>query len=209
VIEQESADIYPLTVESLLEYLPDVDCTECGYSSCQAFAEALITGNPPDWWCPELAEETASVLRALMKFTPRAIPFNVMMESLSPGVIRVRAPDISSPVIATGNFRETVSLLENILDSCEMSVFILASDTKGYSVDNAVVEKRFTPFEILKVLTETQAGSLVSHSNLIIPGLAKHLAGQIKQVTGWQVTVGPVSGLELPLFLTKEALMDR
>ena len=209
VIEQEFADIYPLTAESLLEYLPDVDCTECGYSSCQAFAEALITGNPATWRCPELADETASVLRALMKFAPRAIPFNVMMESLSPGVISVRAPDISSPVIVTGNFRETVRLLEDVLDSCGMNVFILASDTKGYSVDNAVVEKRFTPFEILKVITETQAGSLVSHRNLIIPGLARHLAGQIKQVTGWRVTAGPISGLELPLFLLKEGLMDQ
>lgn len=209
MIEQEFANIYPLTAENLLEYLPDVDCSECGYSSCQAFAEALITGNPASWRCPELNDETASVLRALMKFAPPAIPFNVMMESLPPGLIRVRLPVASSPILVTCNFRETVRLLENVLDSCGMSVFILASDTKGYSVDNAVEEKRFTPFEILKVITETEVGSIVSHRSLVIPGLARHLAAQIKQVTGWQVTVGPISGMELPLFLSKEGFMDQ
>ncbi len=209
MIEQEFADIYPLTAESLLEYLPDVDCTECGYSSCRAFAESLIRGNPASWRCPELNDETASVLRALTTFAPPAIPLNVMMESLPPGLIRVRLPVASSPVLVTCNFRETVRLLENVLDSCGMSVFILVSDTKGYSVDNAVEEKRFTPFEILKVITETEVGSIVSHRSLVIPGLARHLAGQIKQVTGWQVTVGPISGLELPLFLPKEGFMDQ
>ncbi|AFM24740.1 (Fe-S)-binding protein [Desulfomonile tiedjei] len=209
MIEQEFADIYPLTTESLLEYLPDVDCTECGYSSCRAFAEALIKGNPASWRCPELNDETASVLRNLMNFVPPAIPFNVMMESLSPGLISVRLPVASSPVLVTCNFRETVHLLENVLDSCGMSVFILVSDTKGYSVDNAVEEKRFTPFEILKVITETAVGSMANHRSLVIPGLARHLAGQIKQVTGWQVMVGPVSGLELPLFLLKEGLIGQ
>jgi CO dehydrogenase/acetyl-CoA synthase gamma subunit (corrinoid Fe-S protein) len=56
------------------------------------------------------------------------------------------------------------------------------------------------------VITETEVGSLTNHRNLVIPGLAKHLAGQIKQTTGWQMAVGPVSGVELPLFLVTEGL---
>ena len=85
-------------------------------------------------------------------------------------------------------------------------MFLLMSDTKGYSVDNAVEEKRFSPFEVMKVVTETEVGSSVSHRELMIPGLTKHLASQIKQVTGWNVTVGPVSGFEIPLFLIREGL---
>jgi len=80
------------------------------------------------------------------------------------------------------------------------------SCTRGYSADNAVVEKRFTPFEIMKVLKETELWALVNHRKLVIPGLVKHIAGQIKQITGWEVIVGPVSGLELPLCLKKEGL---
>jgi acetyl-CoA decarbonylase/synthase complex subunit gamma len=106
----------------------------------------------------------------------------------------------------TCNFQETVRLLETILDTCAVSGYLVMSDTRGYSVDNAVVEKRFTPFEILKVINETEMGASVHHRTLIVPGLARPIAGQIKQMTGWEVIVGPVSGLELPLFLKKEGL---
>jgi len=206
VIEQEFADLYPLTEENLVEYLPDLDCRDCGFSSCLTFAEALIGANAKSGQCPELDAGIAAIIDRLMEFDLPAIPYNVMMESFPPGLIRVGEPGESSPVAVTGNFHETVGLIENILNACGMSAFLLMSDTKGYSVDNAIEEKRFTPFEILKVITETEAGSLVSHRNLIIPGLARHLASQIKQTTGWEVAVGPVSGLELPLFLVKEGL---
>lgn len=208
MIEQEYADIYPLTAENLMEYLPDIDCGECGLSSCIAFAEELLSAKVKAGQCPELSREIAEIVDRLMEFVPPAIPFNVMMESFPPGLIRVGETSASSPVLVTGNFQETARLLETILSTCGVTVFLIMSDTKGYSVDNAVPEKRFTPFEILKAITDTEVGSFVDHRNLIIPGLTRHLASQIKQTTGWRVTVGPVSGLELPLFLLKEGLAD-
>jgi CO dehydrogenase/acetyl-CoA synthase gamma subunit (corrinoid Fe-S protein) len=206
MIEQEYADLYPLTEESLAEYLPALDCRECGFSSCLAFAEALIGGNAKSGQCPELDRGVAAMIDKLIAFQPPKLPYNVMMERFCPGLIRVGDPEDSDPVLVTGNFQETARLLENILNTCEIRAFLLLSDTKGYSVDNAIVEKRFTPFEILKAITQTEVGSFTSHRKLVIPGLARHLAGQIKQVTSWQVEVGPVSGFELPLFLVAEGL---
>lgn len=208
MIEQEFADIYPLTAENLVEYLPDIDCTECGLQSCMDFAEDLIGKKVKAGQCPELPPELASLIDSVISFVAPPIPFNCMMESFPPGLNRVGDPIESSPVIVTGNFQETVRLLEGILNACSSPVFLITSDTKGYSVDNAIPEKRFTAFEILKTITETEVGSLVNHRNLIIPGLAKPLGGQIKQTTGWRVMVGPVSGLELPLYLMKEALAE-
>jgi acetyl-CoA decarbonylase/synthase complex subunit gamma len=209
MIEQEFADLYPLTEENLVEYLPDIDCRSCGFSSCLEFAEALVGHGAKIEQCPEMGLKMAAVIDTLMEFDLPSIPYNVMMESFSPGLLRVGAPDTSSPVLITGNFKETARLLESILTACETSAFLIMSDTKGYSLDNAVVEKRFSSFEILKVITETEVGSFVSHRSLVIPGLARHLASQIKQTTGWQVSVGPVSGFELPLFLLKEGLEDQ
>jgi len=190
----------------LAQYLPDVDCRECGFASCMDFAEGLMGATAKTGNCPELDRDLAVIIDALVEFQLPVIPYNVMMESFSPGLIRVGAPDVSSSVLVTGNFQETVRLLENILNTCGIQALLLLSDTKGYSVDNAVEEKRFSPFEILKVITESEVGSLVSHRNIVIPGLARHLASQIKQTTGWQVAVGPVSGFELPLFLVTEGL---
>ena len=206
MIEQEYADLYPLTEENLTEYLPDLDCRECGLPSCVAFAEALMGGEAKGGQCPELDARVASLIDILLAFELPKMPYNVMMESFPPGLIRVGNPDDTAPVLITGNFQETLRLLERIMNACTIQAFLLMSDTKGYSVDNAIVEKRFTPFEIAKVITESEIGSLTSHRNLVIPGLARHLASQIKQTTGWQVTIGPVSGVELPLFLVTEEL---
>jgi len=206
MIEQEFADLYPLTEEGLAKYLPDIDCRECGFSSCLAFAGALIGGNAKSERCPELEHQIASVIDELITFQLPVIPYNVMMESFAPGLISVGDPEGTAPVLVTGNFQETVRLLESVLKACGMRAFLLLSDTKGYSIDNAIVEKRFTPFEIAKVITETEVGSLTSHRELVLPGLAQHLASQVRQITGWQVEVGPVSGIELPLFLLTEGL---
>lgn len=206
VVEQEYADLYPLNDEILMEYLSDIDCGDCGVSSCVEFAEALISGKATSTQCTELDPKMAGVMDRLLKFELPVIPYNVMMESFDPGLIQVNNPDESSPVMVTCNFQETVKLLQDIFAASGVKVFLLMSDTKGYSVDNAVEEKRFSAFEIVKVLTETEVGTLVGHRDLMIPGLTKHLASQIKQVTGWNVMVGPVSGFEIPLFLMREGL---
>lgn len=206
VVEQEFAELYPLTDEILMEYLSDVDCGDCGFSSCVAFAEALIGRSAKSSQCSELDPKLATIMDTLLEFELPIIPYNVMMESFEPGLIRINNPDESSPVMVTCNFQETVKLLENILKSVGVRAFLLKSDTKGYSVDNAIEEKRFSPFEIMKVITESEVGTSVAHRDLIIPGLARHLATQIKQASGWNVVVGPVSGMEIPLFLLREGL---
>ena len=38
VVEQEMAEIYPSDPEDLCEFLPETDCTKCGYPSCMEFA---------------------------------------------------------------------------------------------------------------------------------------------------------------------------
>jgi CO dehydrogenase/acetyl-CoA synthase gamma subunit (corrinoid Fe-S protein) len=206
VVEQEFAELYPLTEENLMEYLSDIDCGDCGFSSCVAFAEALIGRNAKSAQCSELDPRMASILDTLLEFDLPVIPYNVMMENFDPGLIKINNPGESSPVMVTCNFHETVDLLEKILTISGVKSVLLMSDTKGYSVDNAIEKKRFTPFEIMRVITETEVGSCVTHRNLMIPGLAKHMAGQIRQATGWNVVVGPVSGLEIPLFLVREGL---
>jgi acetyl-CoA decarbonylase/synthase complex subunit gamma len=170
------------------------------------FAEALISGEATSTQCTELEPKMAGMMDTLLKFELPLLPYNVMMESFEPGLIEVNNPDESCPVMVTCNFQETVRLLQDIFTTSGVKVFLLMSDTKGYSVDNAIEEKRFSPFEIMKVITETGVGTFVTHRDLMIPGMAKHLATQVKQLTGWNVIVGPVSGFEIPIFLMREGL---
>ncbi len=206
VVKQEFAEVYPLTEENLLEYLPDIDCRDCGFSSCTAFGEALISKQATAKQCTELDPLTQRILDAILSLDLPPLPYNIMMEKFPPGVTRIGEPNESSPVMVTGNFQETVRILEKILNACMVHAHLVMSDTKGYSIDNAIEEKRFTPFEILKAINESEIVSSVTHRNLIIPGMARHIASQVKQTTGWEVIVGPESGFEIPLFLKKEGL---
>jgi len=205
MVEQEFVDIYSLTDEILLEYLPAIDCGACGFSSCAAFAEALIEYDASPDQCPEMDPLLAKTMGTLLELEFPPIPYDVMMEKVGQGLFRIGRPQKGSPVLVTGNFTGTIDVLKRILDACEVGAFLVAGDTKGYTIDNAVVEKRFTPFEILKAVTDTEVGSLVSHRTMMIPGLARNLSGQIRQFTGWQVIVGPVSGFEIPMFLLSDA----
>jgi acetyl-CoA decarbonylase/synthase complex subunit gamma len=137
-----------------------------------------------------------------LEFPP--VPYDVMMEKVDQGLFQIGHPLADSPVLVTGNSIETVQILQKILTACEVNAFLVASDTKGYTVDNAIVEKRFAPFQIMKALTDTEGGSQVSHRTLMIPGLARTLSAQVRQFTNWEVIVGPVSGFEVPMFLLNE-----
>ena len=204
-IEQEYAELYPLEVEDLLNYLPDVDYSECGAANDVEFAELVIEGKALPSKCPILDEKIATAMEKVVKLELPLIPFDTMMESVTPGLIKIGNPTPDSEVLVTGNFRETVSILKLILEATLTDAFLLITDTKGYSIDNAVVEKTFRSFEIFKALTESGIAAEINHFRLIIPGLAHSLATEIKKLTTWDVVVGPISGLELPLYLVKLA----
>ena len=204
-IEQEYAELYPLEVEDLLNYLPDVDYSECGAANDVEFAELVIEGKALPSKCPVLDEKIAAAMEKVFKLELPLIPYDTMMESVTPALIRIGNPTPDSEVLVTGNFRETVSILKLILEATLTDAFLLITDTKGYSIDNAVVEKTFRSFEIFKALTESGIAAEINHSRLIIPGLAHSLATEIKKLTTWDVLVGPISGLELPLYLVKLA----
>jgi len=206
-IEQEYAELYPLEVEDLLNYLPDVDYSECGAASDVEFAELVIEGKALPSKCPILDEKIATAMEKVFKLELPLIPFDTMMESVPPGLIKIGNPTPDSEVLVTGNFRETVSILKLILEATLTDAFLLITDTKGYSIDNAVVEGTFSPFEIFKALTESGVAAEINHRKVIIPGLSKSLAADIKKLTrwDWEIIVGPVSALELPLYLIKMA----
>lgn len=203
--EQKYEEFRPLEEEDLLNYLPDVDYSECGAASDVEFAELVIEGKALPSKCPILDEKIAAAMEKVFKLELPLIPYDTMMESVPPGLIKIGNPTPDSEVLVTGNFRETVSILKLILEATLTDAFLLITDTKGYSIDNAVVQKTFRPFEIFKAFTESGVAAEVNHSRLIIPGLAHSLAAEIKKLTTRYVVVGPVSALELPLYLIKMA----
>jgi len=209
-VEEEYAELYPLTAEDLINYLPDVDCGECGVASCAEFAEQLIEGKNFPSNCPKLDDNIKTIMEKVLKLELPLIPtrfisYDKIAEAVPPALIKIGHPTSDSVILVTGNFKQTVSILELALGETHTDAFLLIIDTKGFAVDNAMTLKTFNPSEILKTLTESGVGAKVSQSRLIIPGLARSIAADIREKVQWDVVVGPVSGMEIPLYLTKLA----
>ena len=199
-IEQEYADLYWPTIDDFMEYLPGIDCGNCGYPSCTDYANALINKTAENV-CTECDERMQELFLAISKFHVDPLPFNVMMEQTKCEVIPTSSPDEDSPLIVTCNFIETVKILIDLLIATRTKAYILPTFTHGYSVDNAVHEKMFKALEIWKAIQDNGVERMINHKTMIIPGLAEREKNSIRQLTKWDVEVGPVSGFLLPLYL--------
>lgn len=200
-VQQDKANIYPPDAEELSELLPEINCGKCGFASCIEWAEAIIEGRASASTCPDLDSEYAEVLGNILKIDKDPIPFNCMMEQELCTLIEINAPGKSSPLIVTSNFRETVRIMKEIFEITGMSVFLLPTFTHGYSVDNAVHERMFKATEIWKAMKENALEEKVGSTVMVIPGLAERERNSIRQMTRWEVLVGPVSGFLAPLFI--------
>ena len=59
----------------------------------------------------------------------------------------------------------------------------------------------FKATEIWKALKENSVEEKIGRTVMVIPGLAEKERNSIRQMTGWEVLVGPVSGFLAPLFI--------
>ncbi|MBT3367553.1 MAG: hypothetical protein HN416_10380 [Nitrospina sp.] len=202
-VEQEMAVIYAPEAEELSEFLPDVDCGNCGFATCIAFAEGILDGEAKAENCSELKNEFVDALAAIVDLDKDPIPYNLMMEQVPCEVIEINEPDEHSPLLITCNFQETIRIMKEIFDCTSVSAFLLPTDTHGYSVDNAIYEKMFKPMEIWKAIKENQMESRLDKTTMVIPGLAERERNAIRQLTRWEVSVGPISGFLAPLFVLK------
>ena len=96
--------------------------------------------------------------------------------------------------------------MKEILEKTGTKAFLLPTQTHGYSVDNAVHERMFKAIEIWKAMQENTVTEKVDRSVLVIPGLAESEKNSIRQLTRWDVLVGPNSGFLTPLFLLQNDL---
>lgn len=201
VVEQEMAEVYPPQAEDLSEFLSDTDCGNCGFSSCIEFAAAVLDEDVDPHECSDLDHDFADVLGAIVELNKDPIPYNIMMEQAPCDLIEINSPDKDSPLLVTCNFRETVRIMREILELTATKTFLLPTYTHGYSVDNAVHERMFKAMEIWKAIKENRVQEQLTKPIIIIPGIAESERNAIRQITRWDVMVGPVSGFLVPLFI--------
>ncbi|MFO7966757.1 MAG: hypothetical protein R6U44_04080 [Archaeoglobaceae archaeon] len=121
--------------------------------------------------------------------------------SADTGVITIGDPDEDSPVLVTGNSIYTHMVLGAILASADIDCHILSVDTGGHTVDMSVVLNIFRGEGVKKTVDASDIKKTAGHRVMIIPGFAAYFKDEVERETGWDVLVGPVCGLELPMYL--------
>jgi len=113
-------------------------------------------------------------------------------------------PDEMAPVLVTTNYALTYFTVENDIKSAKVDCYLLIVDTEGLSVQSAVAGRKLTAELVADALKESGVEEKVKHRYLIIPGLAARLSGEIEELTGWKVLVGPQDSSALPKFLSEK-----
>ena len=186
-----------------LRYLPQTDCVECGAKTCQEFVEDLKQGRKKPTDCSHLSESlyypfqvALSADNLLPKFPCLTVP-----RPGPTGLVEINAPGDDTPLLISGNNIHTQDVITSILGTTKSPFFLIFTDTKGDTIDMAVIYKNLTAEVMSKEVVKSGILERVRHKEIIIPGLAAAVGDELKQSTGWKVTVGPICAGELPLFL--------
>jgi acetyl-CoA decarbonylase/synthase complex subunit gamma len=124
-----------------------------------------------------------------------------MHYTIEPGLYALGKPDEGSPVLVTANYKMSFDKLRDALPGRD--VWILVLDTRGINVWCASGKGTFGTSELIGRIKLSGLAQIVSHRELILPqlsgpGVAAH---QVKKLSGFKVTYGPIRSKDLPAFL--------
>ena len=117
------------------------------------------------------------------------------------GLYALGRPDDKSSVLVTANYKLSFDTLRSALKG--RNLWILALDTDGVNVWCAAGKGTFSTDELVRRIESSGLEKVVSHRRLIVPqlgapGVAAH---EVKRLSGFKVTYGPVRSQDLPAFI--------
>jgi acetyl-CoA decarbonylase/synthase complex subunit gamma len=157
------------------------------------FADVLIMHNVDGW-----ALLPPVVLRQNLYTDPRK------PVAVEPGLKVFGTPDENSPVLFTTNFALTYYTVASDIESAKLNTYVLVVDTEGIAVDSAVAGRKLTAEKVADALKSSGIEGKVKHKKLLIPGKAARLSGEIEEMSGWQVLVGPRDSSDIPKFFKEK-----
>ena len=121
--------------------------------------------------------------------------------AVEPGLRVIGSPDENSPVMVTGNYALTYTLVSQDIESAKIDCYLLIVDTEGIAIEAAVPARKFEPDKIAEMLNTSKIAEKVKHRILILPGRAARISGEVEDATGWRVLVGPLDSKDISAFM--------
>jgi acetyl-CoA decarbonylase/synthase complex subunit gamma len=124
--------------------------------------------------------------------------------AVAPGLKVFGTPDENSPVMFTSNFALTYYTVASDIESNKLNAYLIVVETEGSAIDSGVAGRKLTAERVADALKASGVEVKVKHKRLIIPGKASRISGEIEELTGWKVQVGPRDSSEIPKYLTEK-----
>lgn len=124
--------------------------------------------------------------------------------AVAPGLKVFGTPDENSPVMFTTNFALTYYTVASDLDSNKINAYLIVVDAEGSAIDSGVAGRKLTADRVAEAIKSSGIESKVKHRTLIIPGKASRISGEIEELSGWKVMVGPRDSSEIPKYLIEK-----
>jgi acetyl-CoA decarbonylase/synthase complex subunit gamma len=119
------------------------------------------------------------------------------------GIYPINNPDENSPVLVTCNFSLTFFIVTGEIESSRVPSWLCVQDTEGLSVMTAWAAGKFSGESVGTFINKCGIKDKVKHKNLIIPGYAAGILGELEEELGggWTISVGPREASQIPKFL--------
>lgn len=195
-----TADLYFKKI-NLLRYC-DESCDVCKVNSFDEFVARLKSGELKNGLCPHWSEQKLRRFFQVVEMEtalPRTPSVDVPMPAPA-GMFDLNNPNESSPILLTGNSQFTLDVLSAVLSLTKSPFRLLCVDTRGDTVDMAMIYKTLTAKKVAEAL-EREFSSCVPSCRIILPGLAEPLVEELRSSRYHNVEVGPICAAELPLYM--------
>jgi acetyl-CoA decarbonylase/synthase complex subunit gamma len=124
--------------------------------------------------------------------------------AVAPGLKVYGTPDENSPVLFTSNFALTFYTVASDIESNKLNAYLIVVDTEGSAIDSGVAGRKLTAERVADAIKASAIESKVKHRKIIIPGKASRISGEIEELSGWKVQVGPRDSSEIPKYLIEK-----
>ncbi|UCG14024.1 MAG: acetyl-CoA decarbonylase/synthase complex subunit gamma, partial [Deltaproteobacteria bacterium] len=118
------------------------------------------------------------------------------------GIYPIGDPDENSPTLVTCNFSLTYFIVSGEIEGSRVASWLAVVDTEGLSVLTAWAAGKFTGETVGTAINKMGLGDKVTHKNLIIPGYAAAISGELEEeLADWKILVGPREAAHIPKYL--------
>jgi acetyl-CoA decarbonylase/synthase, CODH/ACS complex subunit gamma len=124
--------------------------------------------------------------------------------AVAPGLKVYGTPDENSPVLFTSNFALTYYTVASDIESNKLNAYLIVVDTEGSAIDSGVAGRKLTAERVADAIKASGIEQKVKHRKIIIPGKASRISGEIEELSGWKVQVGPRDSSEIPRYLIEK-----